>query len=488
MESARVTSQPFPDRLASGTMMRYPSMYVAMQNQEPTHQPGDETTPNGVSYEDEKPDLPSKPGRSNKGDQKPALDLLHNSGKSAVDRSRTSSTGTSDVNPLENFNLKKDAVKIRPKKPPRTSEVFYFDDSFIQAKDNPEQVMAGVAGNSYENSGVFDLDPSAWVNVDSTIAKERPVSDRDMPLPAYQAKTDVDYAGPKIKLHIPKNKQNSLERMKKLRKTQSLENLTLDILTFSPVNASQGRFEANQSNAVFGEKLEDPLAFSADAISYKKLENAEGKDGSKRRSFLGIKLRKKSGKERHSVGPPDNFAEIFVEVQQSLPNSTQPEISAALEISKWDAGNAIKYLKLSQLVKLGLCPETTCRDMLRTYDWNVLEASYAIKIHYVMAVHLDMSLEDAARVLRENNWDLDFVLNKLKVPAFIAESVEIGFNEAEAEQFLDAAGRNIDKALCNMKIKRVADITQKPENYCRTTLEHCQWKIDRAVTYIVESK
>ena len=487
MESARAASQPVHDRLASGTVMRYPSMYVTMQNQDSTSQSEEERTSDDMGYEEEKPDLPPRPCRSSRTDQKPALDIVHDSCKIADDRSETSSA-TGDSNPTKNSNLKKDAVKVKPKKPPRTSEVFYFDDSFLQAEDNSEQSMSGMSGGFYENSGVFDLDPSAWVHTNSTVSKERPVSTRNLPLPAYQANTDVNYVGPKIKLHIPTNKQNSLKRMKKLRKTQSLESLSLEISNSASLNESEVQIEANQFDAVSDEKLEDPLALSADSISYKKLENDAGKDSSKRRSFLGIKLRRKSGKERNCGGPPDNLGEIVLEIQQSLPNSTQPEISAALEISKWDAGDAIKYLKLSTLVKLGLCSETACRDMLRTYDWNVLEASYAIKIHYVMAVHLDMSLEEAAKVLRQNNWDLDVVMNKLKVPAYIAESVDIGFNEAEAVQFLEAAGQDVDRALCNMKIKRVADITQKPENYCRTTLEHCQWRVDRAVTFIVESK
>jgi len=334
------------------------------------------------------------------------------------------------------------------------------------------------------------LDPSRWVEADAMSHKDVSASVGNQLSFSPLAKTDVDHLGSSIQLLIPTVKQNSMKRVKKLRKTQSLESVgfytagqSTDDGNSLPVGAKACQVEANT-----GEKLEDPFSLSADAISYQKLENTSDDQVVKKRSLFGIKLKKKNRKERNSSGPPANLGSLFVEIEQALPDSTQPQIATALEVSNWNVEEAIKNLKIARLVRLNLCPQSACEDILKTYNWNVLEASYAIKIHYLMAVHVDISLEFAAKLLRENSWDLEIVLNTLKRPAFVAESEAIGFSPAEAERYLAATENDFDMALRNMKVKTVADITQKPEDYCRTTLDHCQWKVDRAVTFILDSK
>ena len=442
----------------------------------------DEEPPDLMSRDHEKSDSPWKSGGF-------APDFVGESHRNDVDSHTGSDDGGGDVGACS-LDSKKDVVRLRPKKPPRVSKCFYFDDSALQAEEHEsQQIKSEVAKSPYENTGVFELDPSAWLHMDSVSGKEGSVPNGGYLLPAHEANTNVVHLGPKMRLHIPTKKQNSWKRMKQLRKTQSLESLSLEMALHNSASLNVPPFHDSwkQCEIPEEEKFDDKLSFSADTVSYKKLEKTADDEVSKRRSLFGIKLRKKSRKDRYSGGPPANLGEIVSEVEQALPDSTQPEIATALEVSKWSASDAIKYLKVSKLVKLGLCPDATCVDMLKTYDWNVLEASYAIKIHYVMAIHLDMSLEEAAKLLRESDWNLDIVLNKLKVPAFISESEDIGYDSKEAEGFLEAAGFDIDKALRNMKVKRVADITQKHEEYCRTTLEHCQWRVDRAVTFIVES-
>ena len=483
LRSTRRTSLPIQDKLASGTAERYPYFLDKFKVVNLASLSREEEVSDDLRLIVGKPDLPQKSSYSNKQDKTQVVQIVNNS----EDCDDVESGTRGDI--VYGFDGKEKVVKVRPKKPPRVSKGFYFDDSILQAECDSEHLTTEVLNGLYENSGVFELDPSRWVEADAMSHKDGPASIGNQLSLSPLAKTDGDHLGSCVQLLIPTVKQNSMKRMKKLRKTQSLESVGFNMAgqitddNLLPVSA-----KACQGEAGPAEKLEDPFSLSADAISYQKLQNTSDDQVIKKRSLFGIKLKKKNRKERNSTGPPANLGSLFIEIEQALPDSTQPQIATALEISNWNVEEAIKNLKIARLVQLNLCPQSACEDILKTYNWNVLEASYAIKIHYLMAVHLDISLEFAAKLLRENNWDLDIVLNKLKRPAFIAESETIGFSPAEAERYLAVAGNDVDMALHNMKVKRVADITQEPENYCRTTLEHCQWKIDRAVTFILDSK
>ncbi len=454
--------------------------------------------------DDEKPDLPPKPVKSGKKKASSPHRKEHSSrNPSLVTKTATNDHGI-DVLPSNashrgKVQCKPGVVKVKPKKPPRD---FSFDDSYLQSAYEADYEPDELSGRLYENSGVFDLDPSAWVRSDSSTGKMGPSSNPGESGEEGMSVVDgarAEEAGPLpfdtvVNPHKQAKMKMPMKKIKKLRKTQSLESINIE--TESSVsydeNSSQF-FDKNsqsfdegsiQSQSLPESDPDELLSSSGDKISYKKLENETYEDISARKSIFGLKIRKTSRNER-STG--DTAAELISEVQRALPESSQNEVQMALEVSKWNVKEAVKYLKVSELVRLGLCPESTCLDMLKTYDWNVLEASYAIKIHYLMAIHLDISLDCAAKLLRENQWDLNSVLNTLKVPAYITECREIGFSVTEAESILAAVGQNVDKALGHMKVRRVADITQKSEDYCRRILELCQWKVDRAITSIVES-
>ena len=398
---------------------------------------------------------------------------------------------------FDNLAVREKAKK--PRKPPRTSKTFYFDDSSLQ-ETSPD----------YENNLVFQLDPSAWSTNSSASKNQEDILMRSRPLPANRdSESDlIGYAGVAssegvlLKLHVPKKKYGSAERMKKLRKTQSLESVCVEQNEGCPNASNQAERARSKTSYLdagfFNSSIDSDssegdgmFGSSLDSIGYQKLDSESKGTVAKRRTIFGIKLRRRSKKDRDSTerrkSSIENLAQLITQVIEEMPQVSQSDAASALEISRFHVEDAVKFLKVKELVKLELCPQSTCLDMLKTYDWNVLEASYAIKIHYLMAIYLDLSMEMAAKLLRENGWNITFVLNLLRVPMYLEESKEIGFTENEATKMLASCRNDIDMALCSLKVKMVADITQKPQEYCRKTLGHCQWKVDRAVNFIVES-
>lgn len=472
--------------------MRYPSLYMKMKAR--TLSSEEEPSGDNATEEEQKPALPPKSSKrlSQLSPDRNAIPESSDAPKDKVMPYDTESKGT---------ETKQNIKKPKPQKPPRTSHAFYFDDASLQDVFHSEHGTNPTVEGIYENTGVFELDPSGWAQEEPGIGKNDTGSDASKSQHAirpasecHESSTTLSISNMILKLHIPSNKQNSFERMKKLRKAQSLESVNIDFSRSNEIPSQEGsNVNLNHKSPPFDEPhlmnpSENPFASGSDSVSYVKLENDSNEEMSKKRSLFGLKLRRKSRKEQHNISRPANFLPLYEEIKRAIPEVTQREGVAALEVSNWNVEEAIKYLKLSELLNLGLCPEATCLDMLKTYDWDVLEASYAIKIHYLMAIHLDLSLEKAAKLLRENRWDLQVVLNSLRKPSYLAECEEIGYGTAEAERTLAAMDDDFEKAICELKVKRVLDITQKSELLCRRTLEHCQWKLERAVAFIIESE
>eukprot|EP00795_Rhopilema_esculentum_P006941 gene6941-12560_t len=545
---------PSADKLASGTVQRYPSMYVKMHEGE-QNTSDKQTHPNrkhSNTAVDTAPQLPSrrmpfdgskppalpprkisssiptesskptdhngeKPGPLMSKSEAPTPDKLLESTQRKIlisqnenqqvmqaikqkeaKNTRARNASGSSLKDLEtefdNLAVREKAKK--PRKPPRTSKTFYFDDCSLQ-ETSPD----------YENNLVFQLDPSAWSNSASNRQEDIVVRSRPLPANGDSESDRIGYAGVApsegvlLKLHVPKKKYGSAERMKKLRKTQSLESVCVEQNEGCPNASNQAERARSKTNYLdagfFNSSIDSDssegdgmFGSSLDSIGYQKLDS-ESKGVAKRRTIFGIKLRRRSKKDRDSTerrkSSIENLAQLITQVIEEMPLASQADAASALEISRFNVEDAVKFLKVKELVKLELCPQSTCLDMLKTYDWNVQEASYAIKIHYIMAIYLDLSMEMAAKLLRENGWNIAFVLNLLRIPMYLEESKEIGFTENEATKMLASCRNDIDMALCSLKVKMVADITQKPQEYCRKTLGHCQWKVDRAVNFIVES-
>ena len=425
----------------------------------------------------------------------------------------TSVTGVDHI--INTRNCHEDGEKRkqgRPQKPPRL-----FKELQLEKVANEFSTSADGTASAepfYENSGVFDLDPSAWISAD----KESVESHYDIlwsasPLPGQPPRNSSETAIsemthqsdmiPIFGLNIHHKKQGSIERIQRLRKTQSLESINLDQMKLEMViplvTEERPRSKSSYQPGLIGysdascdlESEDDvKLDSSLDSASYMKLENEAKDTGARKKSTLfGLMRKKKSKKDRESIKsavPIENLREMVNTVSQMMPSASEADIPSALELSHWNIDDTVKFLKVKELVKLGLCPQSTCTEMLKTYDWNVLEASYAIKIHYLMAIHLELSIEEAAKLLRDNQWAIDRVLRVLRMPEFLKESEAIGFTSSEAEGILSSVGGDTDQALCEMKVRRVVDVTQKPEDYCRKTLDHCQWKVDRAINFIVE--
>ena len=429
--------------------------------------------------------------------------LIGNTSLTAVDRTMNTRNGDEDGQKLK---------QSRPQKPPRLFRVLQLDRDASEFSTSAEG--AASAEPFYENRGVFDLDPSAWVSADQeSVESHYDILWSASPLPGQPPRNSSETAIhemahesnliPIFGLKIHHKKQGSIERIQRLRKTQSLESINLDQMKLEMVTPlvtgerlrSKSSYQPGligYSDGSFDIESEDDLKLdsSLDSVTYMKLENEAKDTGARKKSTLFRLMRKKkSKKDRESVKsavPIENLREIVNTVSQMMPSASEADISSALELSRWNVDDTVKFLKVKELVKLGLCPQSTCTEMLKTYDWNVLEASYAIKIHYLMAIHLELSIEEAAKLLRDNQWAIDRVLRVLRMPEFLKESEAIGFSSSEAERILSSVGGDTEQALCKMKVRRVVDVTQKPEDYCRKTLDHCQWKVDRAINFIVE--
>lgn len=400
----------------------------------------------------------------------------------------------------------------RPQKPPRLFKELQLEGGANELLTSAEG--AASAEPFYVNSGVFDLDPSAWIPADQeSVESHYDILWSASPLPGRSAGNSSENSRREMThesdvmpisiLNIHHKKQGSIERIQRLRKTQSLESLNLDQVKLEMVTPlvtedrprSKSSYQPGligYSDGSFDIESEDDLKLdsSSDSVSYRKLENEAKDTGTRKKSTLfGLMRKKKSKKDRGSIDsalPIENLRELVKNVSQIIPSASEADISSALEVSRWSVDDTVKFLKVKQLVKLGLCPQSTCAEMLKTYDWNVLEASYAIKIHYLMAIHLELSIEEAAKLLRDNQWAIDRVLRVLRMPGFLEESEAIGFTSSEAEIILSSVDGDTEQALRELKVRRVVDVTQKSEDYCRKTLDHCQWKVDRAINFILE--
>eukprot|EP00794_Sanderia_malayensis_P015414 gene15414-16988_t len=411
--------------------------------------------------------------------------------------------------------------KRPPVKPPRQHGKLSLDNRhsvYVNTvpRDYPLQIYpfenerTNNRNSEYENTK-FDGHPAAWFidppdypGYDTLWNSTSPILGRQVSRSEHDIIGAVDAIGNR---HPPglimETGYKSLER-KALRKTHSLES----ICKYPTYQERFPSYQEEESSMPLLQQQDQPLPVSAghprpasqadpyelasggedsvfnssqDSISYKKLDNDEGR----RKSRLGIRKKKKSKQEKSPSVSVETKNEYMKKIGELMPGVEQPVIFASLELSNWDLDDAVRSLKLKQLVSLGLCPEFSCRQMLETYNWDVSRSSHAIKIRHIMAIHLDMSAEETSLLLRENNWDVDLVLKSIQLRAYFMGCEEIGVFEAEAQAALAGCKYDVDDAMQALKIKCVADVTNKPEDYCRNTLEHCQWNVERAISYIV---
>lgn len=66
------------------------------------------------------------------------------------------------------------------------------------------------------------------------------------------------------------------------------------------------------------------------------------------------------------------------QVMNCVPNVTKDECSSALQTYGWDVSKTIKYMKLENLLKLGLANRENCEKALQNANWNVELAASAI--------------------------------------------------------------------------------------------------------------
>ncbi|CAG5119287.1 unnamed protein product [Candidula unifasciata] len=75
-----------------------------------------------------------------------------------------------------------------------------------------------------------------------------------------------------------------------------------------------------------------------------------------------------------SSSPRDRIAMV----RNQVIGVTDEECHAALSTTHWDVENAVKYLKIEQLFRLGVVPRSSCKGLLETLGWNLERASSVI--------------------------------------------------------------------------------------------------------------
>jgi len=73
-----------------------------------------------------------------------------------------------------------------------------------------------------------------------------------------------------------------------------------------------------------------------------------------------------------STGPAfGNPREKIEQVQKQVHGITEDESLAALNLKHWSVSEAVRYLKVEQLFRLGVASKERCQKLLETFDWNL---------------------------------------------------------------------------------------------------------------------
>ncbi|KAL5013664.1 hypothetical protein ScPMuIL_007934, partial [Solemya velum] len=76
-------------------------------------------------------------------------------------------------------------------------------------------------------------------------------------------------------------------------------------------------------------------------------------------------------------------------VQGSVMGVTDEECHAALSTTQWDTDNAVRYLKIEQLFRLGLASRQHCEKLLEALNWN-LELASSVMLDEFRSPHVTM--------------------------------------------------------------------------------------------------
>ena len=206
-----------------------------------------------------------------------------------------------------------------------------------------------------------------------------------------------------------------------------------------------------------------------------------------------FRFRPKSKKEKEKEKVREHLKEhkIFESIatlKGFVPGATEPECMHVLEVSKGNIKEAVKILKIRRLVALGLeLSVDDCRAKLESCQWDLEVIEKQSKVDYLLGQYPHVSKKDIEIVLNDSNWDVESVIHKLRVRVYYEDCKRLGISELHAIEKLRICSENVDEAIQLLKVDKVANITLKSQEYCRKTLEHCQWKVERAITYIVNN-
>ena len=211
----------------------------------------------------------------------------------------------------------------------------------------------------------------------------------------------------------------------------------------------------------------------------KDLEQKENKGESRRRLQTAPTQKTEEKKEKASK----KLKNLGL-LRDSFPEATEAECKAVLNISKGNLREAMKLMKIKKLAAQFVDVSVDeCRQALKSCRW---EFKAAIQ-HLICKEYPCLNKEDIEKLLIDCKWDVHSAMQKLRVHFYFEDCKRLGISQLDATEKLRCAGGNVDDAVRLLKIQKVAQVTEKPEDYCETTLRHCLWKVERAIFYITSN-
>jgi len=177
----------------------------------------------------------------------------------------------------------------------------------------------------------------------------------------------------------------------------------------------------------------------------------------------------------------ENLSSQFQKIRKVIPSASITECLDALRYSNNNVQSAVKYIQVQKLTQLNLGFSFELCDKILTDN----KGNYESSKKYIMADYLckqfnDIHKNSIVQTLEANEWDLSIS----SVALFYRTCKEIGIEYKRAEYLLNENNDPI-KALEVSKILRLAEITNQSEHFCFRALAHCEWKLERAVDYIL---
>ena len=216
-----------------------------------------------------------------------------------------------------------------------------------------------------------------------------------------------------------------------------------------------------------------------------KKESVEGKKSMRNRLKVGTNLKKKGKKEKKQHLEENTVHKSIDKLKSLIPLATEPECMHVLKISNGNIEEAVKLLKINRLAAIGpSVPNNDSRKILKSCGWDLNKATQQLKLHWMLKDYPDVKQDYIEALFKKYDWDVPVVMQQLGLQNYFESCKRLRISEEEANEKLKYAENNVDEAIRLFKIEKVAEFTNKSNEYCRNTLKLCNWNVKRAIEHI----